>query len=130
MNIQKFRLVTLIGLFGVVTCVYAADSLYVDPSGNVGVGTSSPTRKFQVEDVNSANIYVKNTSSTSAERTMLILQNKGKTRFMIANVEAHCAHKAKKTITDRATGTLNTGRLLPSQVAFCNVVRSVSDCSS
>jgi hypothetical protein len=36
---------------------------------------------------------------------------------MIASVAAHWAHKAKKTMTDRATGILNTGRSVPSQVA-------------
>lgn len=85
MKVQKTPLIAFCSILGVATCVYAADSLYVDPTGNVGVGTSSPTKKFQVDAVDNANIYVRNTSTLAAERNMFILQNKGKTRFQIAN---------------------------------------------
>lgn len=85
MKVQKLRIITLSGMLGVVTCVYAADSLYVDPTGNVGVGTSTPTQKLNVEGVDNATVLVKNTSAVNAERAMFILSNKGKTRFVISN---------------------------------------------
>jgi hypothetical protein len=68
-----------------MTCAQAADSLFVDELGNVGIGTSSPTKKLQVEGVDDAAVLVKNTSMEGAERTMFILSNKGKTRFQLSN---------------------------------------------
>ncbi len=85
MKIQVVRLVVFFGVLGAVICTFAADSLYVDPTGNVGIGTSAPTRKLQVDAVDNAVVYVRNTSQTAAERAMFILQNNGKTRFLITN---------------------------------------------
>jgi hypothetical protein len=36
---------------------------------------------------------------------------------IVANVAAHCAHSAKKTMMDEATGTLKIGRLVPGHLA-------------
>lgn len=65
--------------------VLAVDALYVDPTGNVGVGTSAPTRKLNVEGVSDAYVLVKNTSGVASEKAMFTLANKGKTRFIIQN---------------------------------------------
>jgi hypothetical protein len=69
----------------VCTSLQAADSLYVDVSGNVGIGTSTPTQKLQVEGDNNPTVWVNSTSPVVAERAMFILSNLGKTRFLITN---------------------------------------------
>lgn len=85
MKIQMLRVISFWSVLSFMTCVYAADSLYVDPTGNVGVGTSSPTKKLHVDAVDNAFVLVKNSSTTAAERSMFQLSNKGKTRFIISN---------------------------------------------
>lgn len=85
MKNQVLGLTVFFAVLGMSVCTQAADSLYVDPTGNVGVGTSSPTYKLQVEAVDNAVVFVKNTTAVAAERAMFTLVNKGKTRFLIAN---------------------------------------------
>jgi hypothetical protein len=85
MESQLLRLVTFWTMLLVVTSVQSDDSLYIDVSGNVGVGTSSPTSKLEVQDESNAAVLVRNTSEIKTERVMFQLQNNGKTRFMIKN---------------------------------------------
>lgn len=85
MNLKNLLLTTFALMPGLAVNAQAQEALYVDPLGNVGIGTASPTKKLQVDGVDDANIYVRNTSPTGAERLLFTLQNKGKTRFMIAN---------------------------------------------
>lgn len=85
MNIKLLTAVTVLAVTSAFNGIQAADSLYVDVSGNVGVGTSTPTRKLQVEGEDDATVLVKNLAGAPAERTMFILSNAGKTRFMINN---------------------------------------------
>ena len=76
-------------LFGVGLCVLnyttavAQDSLYIDPIGNVGIGTSTPTATVDVVATN-AMLRVTTTGPT-AERVPFSIGNDGKTRFSIVN---------------------------------------------
>ena len=51
-------------------------------------------------------------------------------RLITASVAAHCAQRAKITITDYATGTVKIGRSVPSQVARRKRSRSGAESSS
>lgn len=59
------------------------NSLTVDSSGNVGMGTDTPSTQLHVVKDAGANITVENTSLVNAERTPFSLINNGKTRFAI-----------------------------------------------
>ena len=69
-----------------------ATSLYVDPDGQVGVGTDVPN--FQLEVIgsdpltannNTTALYVTNNSEVPGGRVMLGLENNGTTRFSLEN---------------------------------------------
>lgn len=79
------KIASLTLAFATSISVHAVDALYVDPAGNVGVGTSAPAFKLQVEAPTNAYVLVKNTSAVAAERAMFTLANNGKTRFIIQN---------------------------------------------
>lgn len=52
-------LVALLPLLVAVTASAQSNSLYVDPDGNVGVGTSSPVGKLQIENPTSNTVTMK-----------------------------------------------------------------------
>ena len=85
MKYQNLRLTAFSVVLGLSISAQAQDALYVDAVGNVGVGTSVPTRKMHVDGIDDAAILVRNTSPVSAERALFTLVNKGKTRFVINN---------------------------------------------
>lgn len=63
----------------------AQDAMFVDPTGNVGVGTNTPSAPLHVTKPTDAEVRVENTSTTTAERVLFRLINNGKTRFSIRN---------------------------------------------
>ena len=89
MRNTKLLLGTLLaGSFGLAN----ASSLYVDPAGNVGIGTDVPNRQLEVvgsdpltANDNTTALYVTNNSATPGGRVMLGLENNGTARFSIDN---------------------------------------------
>ena len=78
----------LVGSFGFAN----ASSLFVDPVGNVGIGTDLPNRQLEVigsdpltANNNTTALYVTNNSETPGGRVMLGLENNGTARFSIEN---------------------------------------------
>lgn len=64
----------------------AQDAMFVDSSGNVGIGTNSPETMLEVDSASgNALIQVDNSSSTSALRQMYVLKNNGSVRFTMAD---------------------------------------------
>lgn len=70
-----------------------ADSFRVDSDGDIGLGTSSPTKQFHLEGNdssgganNNSQVKVTNVSGTTARRDMLTLQNNGEPKFVLSNV--------------------------------------------
>jgi hypothetical protein len=60
------------GDLGFFDAAASATRMVIDPSGNVGIGTSSPTSKLDVLSTSGANIiYSRNTSTTSADSAQL-----------------------------------------------------------
>lgn len=58
--------------------------LHVTPSGDVGIGTTSPTELFHVKG-SEPRILVEDPSTTTATRNLFKLENKGLTKFIINN---------------------------------------------
>lgn len=65
-----------------------AQSLHVDPSGDVGVGTLTPTQPLHVKKTSDAQIFVENTTGSVGARTLFRLANAGNTKFEIFNSDA------------------------------------------
>ncbi len=61
------------------------NSLVVDETGKVGVGTATPSSPLHVVREEDAMLMVENTSATRAARVMFKLKNKGKVRFSMIN---------------------------------------------
>ncbi len=61
------------------------DSLVVDLTGNIGVGTAAPNAPLHVVSEEDAMVKVENTSATSAQRVMFKLINNGRVRFSMVN---------------------------------------------
>ena len=75
----------LIGGFSLITL--AQDSLFVDTTGQVGVGTDNPVTTLHVRDPD-AQIRVQNNSGNVGTRTLLDLINNGANRFLIRNSDS------------------------------------------
>ena len=80
---------------GLAQSNFAADSMFIDANGNVGIGTNTPTSQVEVvgnSDQTGTNnttaIYVKNTSTTAGGRVLFGIENKGTARFSIENTNA------------------------------------------
>lgn len=89
---KMMRLIVMIsGALCVVGVAQAQDmasppnSLVVDETGKVGVGTATPATPLHVVRDEDALLMVENTSETSASRVMFKLKNKGKVRFSMIN---------------------------------------------
>jgi len=67
----------------------ATNSLVVSNNGFVGLGILSPSEALHIQRSTDARARVENTSDTVAERSMLQLVNRGKTRFEIINSDAN-----------------------------------------
>jgi hypothetical protein len=61
------------------------NSLVVDETGKVGVGTATPSAPLHVIREEDAMLMVENTSTTKATRMMFKLKNNGKVRFSMTN---------------------------------------------
>jgi hypothetical protein len=68
------------------------NSLIISDTGNIGVGTSSPSYKMEITgddptggDANTTALYITNNSLTNAGRVMLALENNGTPRFSFNN---------------------------------------------
>ncbi len=76
----------LVGVVGATGLASAADSLYVADTGDVGLGTNTPTSSLHVVRADgSAQVKVEDTIGTNAPRTLFQLNNNGSTKFGIAN---------------------------------------------
>ncbi len=65
-----------------------SNSVQVDASGSVGLGTFSPASSLHLHRTNgSARLTVEEGSGVAAERVLFRLRNRGKTRFLIENAE-------------------------------------------
>ena len=63
-----------------------ADSLYIDATGNVGVGTNTPTSSLEVSRTDgTAKVAVVAASATNLARPLFQLTNNGSTKFGVAN---------------------------------------------
>lgn len=73
---------------GLLSGVSAQDAMFVDSSGNVGVGTNSPANRLHVFGTSPGGndrIRVTNASGTATTRTMLVLENNGIPSFLYRN---------------------------------------------
>jgi len=61
----------------------AQDAMFVDSTGNVGVGTNAPASALHVVRPDTAQVLVENTTGTAGQRVPFKLVNNGKTRFII-----------------------------------------------
>lgn len=82
------QLCGLVALLPVAGVVKAQDAMFVESTGDVGIGTNSPTAPLHVKRSSNATIQVENTSnSTGADDVMFRLLNASTdiTRFVIKN---------------------------------------------
>jgi len=82
-------LVAGLGAVAVPAMVLAQDAVFVTTTGDVGVGTSSPSDSLHVARSNgTSGITVTESSSTIAARALLNLENKGNTSLIINDTSA------------------------------------------
>ena len=62
-------------------------AMFIDGTGNVGVGASTVNAPLHVQRVANAQVFVENTTGTGAARTLFKLANAGNTKFEIENTE-------------------------------------------
>lgn len=68
----------------------AQDAMFVDSSGNVGIGTNTPETMLEVDSASgSARIQVDNSTAGNALRLMYALKNNGSVRFTMADVSGN-----------------------------------------
>lgn len=80
--ISLFCVLTLIGL----SSAFAQDALFVDSTGDVGMGTNFPTTPLHVSRTDgTAMVLVENASSTTSIREMFRLENNGGPFFIFAD---------------------------------------------
>lgn len=74
------------GFTGLTTVALAQDAMFINSLGNIGIGTNTPAATLHLERPTNAVLRVENTSTTRAERLPFEIVNKGKTRFVIAQI--------------------------------------------
>lgn len=79
----------LLGLSLMSGAVIAQDALFIDNSGNVGVGTNAPAAPLDLRRSNgSAQVRVEESNGTTAVRTLFELINNGSTKFVMEDRSA------------------------------------------
>ena len=87
-RIVIFAATALLSLALMTPAKAQTDSLRINPNGDIGMGTLSPTASLHVERSNgSAKVLVEETSGASVQRTLFKIKNKGQTEFRIENTD-------------------------------------------
>ena len=85
-------------------------AIFIDVSGDVGLGTSSPDEQLHVVDTDEASVLVENTTGTTGTRSLFELKNAGATQFTINNTAAavvwRMANNGDFTLSADGTGAL------------------------
>lgn len=83
MDQNYFMIFAGLALLATVAQASAQDAMFVDSTGNVGVGTNTPAAPLHVVRPDSAQVLVEDTTGTAGQRVPFKLVNNGKTRFII-----------------------------------------------
>jgi hypothetical protein len=65
------------------------NSVYINTNGDVGIGTSSPSRQLHVKNNDGdTRLFVEETSSTESARNLVVLENNGDTQMLYRDTSA------------------------------------------
>ncbi|MCB1603791.1 MAG: hypothetical protein R3F25_06800 [Gammaproteobacteria bacterium] len=85
------------------------DTLYLDSTGNVGIGKSNPDAKVHVlTNDDSGKLLFENTNSTQADRVVFHLKNNGKPQFKLENTgnsKSWVITAGNKLVIEKTDGT-------------------------